>query len=105
MDTLRGYLSREIYGATLFVFLAFLGLFAFFDLINELNTVGHGNYKFGLAVLRVALQTPSRFYEIIPVAARQGARPDPRITVYSELAARCERAYRVPISTAIGNSS
>ena len=40
MDTLRAYLAREIYGATLFVFAAFLSLFAFFDLINELTDLG-----------------------------------------------------------------
>ena len=63
------YFARQIYLAFIFILFAFSGLFFFFDLINELNTVGHGNYKFTLAVLRVALQTPSRFYEIIPVAA------------------------------------
>ncbi len=45
-----------------------LGPVLFFDLINELNSVGHGNYGLPYAVLRVALQTPSRFYEIIPVS-------------------------------------
>jgi len=43
VDTLRTYLAREIYGATLLVFAAFLGLFAFFDLINELKDIGKAN--------------------------------------------------------------
>ncbi len=34
--TLERYLARQIYGATAFVLLGFLGLFAFFDLIREL---------------------------------------------------------------------
>jgi len=62
------YFARQIYLTFAFVQFAFIGLFFFFDLINELNTVGHGNYKFSYAVLRVLLLTPSRFYEIIPVA-------------------------------------
>ena len=71
------YFARQIYLAFIFILFAFSGLFFFFDLINELNTVGHGNYNFTLAVLRVALQTPSRFYEIIPVADTVLVRADP----------------------------
>ena len=36
------YLSREIYAAVFLVPLAFLGLFAFFDLVNELDEIGKG---------------------------------------------------------------
>ncbi|RKP44828.1 LPS export ABC transporter permease LptG [Trinickia fusca] len=79
------YFARQVYFAFVFVLFAFSGLFFFFDLINELNTVGHGNYKFGYAVLRVALQTPSRFYEIIPVAALISA-----IYVFAQMAANSE---------------
>ena len=79
------YFSRQVYLAFVFILFAFSGLFFFFDLINELNTVGHGNYKFGYAVLRVALQTPSRFYEIIPVAALISA-----IYVFAQMAANSE---------------
>ena len=42
MNVLRRYLAREIYAATLLVLVAFLMLFAFFDLINELNYLGKG---------------------------------------------------------------
>jgi len=52
------YFARQIYVTFVFILFAFSGLFFFFDLISELNSVGHGNYKFGYAVLRVALQTP-----------------------------------------------
>ncbi|HTJ91522.1 MAG TPA: LPS export ABC transporter permease LptG, partial [Pararobbsia sp.] len=41
------YFARQVYLAFVFVLFAFSALFFFFDLINELNTVGHGNYKFG----------------------------------------------------------
>lgn len=79
------YFARQVYLAFTFILFAFSGLFFFFDLINELNSVGRGNYKFGYAVLRVALQTPSRFYEIIPVAALISA-----IYVFAQMAANSE---------------
>ncbi|OJA92864.1 LPS export ABC transporter permease LptG [Burkholderia ubonensis] len=79
------YFARQIYVTFVFILFAFSGLLFFFDLINELNSVGHGNYKFGYAVLRVALQTPSRFYEIIPVAALISA-----IYVFAQMAANSE---------------
>lgn len=61
------YFAHQIYWTFIFVLFAFSGLFFFFDLINELNLVGHGNYKFSYGMLRVALQMPTRFYEIIPI--------------------------------------
>ncbi|PLZ00517.1 LPS export ABC transporter permease LptG [Burkholderia sp. WAC0059] len=79
------YFARQVYLTFVFILFAFSGLFFFFDLINELNSVGHGNYKFAYAVLRVALQTPSRFYEIIPVAALISA-----IYVFAQMAANSE---------------
>jgi len=79
------YFARQVYLAFIFILFAFSGLFFFFDLINELNSVGQGNYKFSYAVLRVALQTPSRFYEIIPVAALISA-----IYVFAQMAANSE---------------
>ncbi|MEK6347189.1 MAG: LPS export ABC transporter permease LptG [Burkholderia sp.] len=79
------YFARQIYLTFIFVLFAFSGLFFFFDLISELNSVGHGTYNFGYAVLRVALQTPSRFYEIIPVAALISS-----IYVFAQMAANSE---------------
>ncbi|KVT43797.1 LPS export ABC transporter permease LptG [Burkholderia ubonensis] len=85
MRLFEKYFARQIYVTFVFILFAFSGLFFFFDLISELNSVGHGNYKFGYAVLRVALQTPSRFYEIIPVAALISA-----IYVFAQMAANSE---------------
>jgi lipopolysaccharide export system permease protein len=79
------YFAKQVYIAFVFILFAFSGLFFFFDLINELNTVGHGNYKFSYAVLTVGLQMPSRFYEIIPVAALIAA-----IYVFAQMAATSE---------------
>ncbi len=72
MDTLRRYLAREIYGATLFVFAAFLSLFAFFDLIFEMGELGKGEYRIQHALAFVALSIPSHVYELFPVAVLIG---------------------------------
>ncbi len=85
MDTLRTYLAREIYGATLLVFAAFLGLFAFFDLINELKDIGKGEYRVQHALSFVALSVPSHVYELFPVAVLIGT-----LYALSHLAANSE---------------
>ncbi|RKP56708.1 LPS export ABC transporter permease LptG [Pararobbsia silviterrae] len=85
MKVYERYFARQIYLTFIFVLFAFSGLFFFFDLISELDSVGKGTYGFGYAVLRVALLTPSRFYEIIPVAALISA-----IYVFATMAAQSE---------------
>lgn len=72
MLTIRRYLAREIYGSTLFVFVAFLALFAFFDLIHELGDLGKGNYRLQHAFLYVLLSVPSHIYELFPIAVLIG---------------------------------
>jgi len=73
MSILFRYLAREIYGATALVLLAFLGLFAFFDFINELEDVGKGGYQLYDAAVYVALILPGRVYELFPVAVLIGS--------------------------------
>ncbi len=66
------YLMRETLGAIFLVLVAFLALFSFFDLINELRSVGKGGYQLGHALLFVALSLPGMIYELIPIAALIG---------------------------------
>ncbi|MDD3354265.1 LPS export ABC transporter permease LptG [Zoogloea sp.] len=66
------YLSREIYSAVILVLLAFLGLFAFFDLVNELEDVGKGGYMLHHAAVYVAMILPGRVYELMPIAVLIG---------------------------------
>ena len=73
MRILRRYLAREIYSATALVLVAFLGLFAFFDLIHELGDIGKGDYKLQHAAMFVLLSVPGRVYELMPIAALIGA--------------------------------
>lgn len=66
------YLAREIYASTLLVLSAFLALFAFFDLVNELGDLGKGNYQLHHAVGYVLLTLPGYVYELLPIAVLIG---------------------------------
>lgn len=72
MNVIRRYLAREIYAATTLVLVAFLGLFAFFDLIHELGDIGKGAYQLQHAALFVLLTVPGHVYELMPIAALIG---------------------------------
>ncbi len=72
MSVLQRYFTREILRAVLFVLVAFLALFAFFDLINELPDVGHGGYRIEHAFLYILLGLPGYVYELMPIAALIG---------------------------------
>lgn len=85
MKVLQRYLAREIIRSVLFVLVAFLSLFAFFDLMNELQSVGRGGYKLQHAFAYVVLGMPGYTYELMPIAALIGT-----IYVLSQLAARSE---------------
>jgi lipopolysaccharide export system permease protein len=85
MTVLQKYFGREILRAVLFVLIAFLALFAFFDLINELPAVGRGGYKIQHAFLFIALGLPGYTYELMPIAALIGS-----IYVLAQMAANSE---------------
>jgi lipopolysaccharide export system permease protein len=65
------YVMREVLAAVFLVLLAFLVLFSFFDLINELRKVDK-NYAIGYAILTVTLNLPNLIYELTPIAALIG---------------------------------
>lgn len=72
MRLLTRYLSREIYTSILLVFAALIMLFSLLDLINELNSMGRGDYKLGYVLLFVTLTIPGHIYELFPVAVLIG---------------------------------
>lgn len=72
LNLYQRYLMRECFAAIFLVLAAFLALFSFFDLINELRTVGNAGYQFGHALLHVTLSVPGLIYELIPIAALIG---------------------------------
>lgn len=101
MSVLRRYFAGEIYRSVLFVLIAFLALFAFFDLMGEVRYVGHGPYRIEHAFLFVTLGMPAYAYELMPIAALIGT-----IYVMAQFAARSEftvmRASSLSMAKAIG---
>jgi len=85
MRTLSSYLWREIASAALFVLLVLTGIFALFDLINQLGELGRMNYQFLHAFAFVVLLMPAHAYELMPIAALIGT-----IYALSKLAANSE---------------
>lgn len=80
MKTLRRLIYGEILIAVLFVLLAFLALFSFFDLVDELPTLGRASpldptrvYALPQALAYVALQLSTRIYELLPIAVLIGS--------------------------------
>jgi len=69
---LARYLSGQVLAASAFVLLALLVLFAFFDVMQELDSLGRNNYGLGQAAVVVLLSVPGHLYEILPVAALIG---------------------------------
>ncbi|WP_019141521.1 LPS export ABC transporter permease LptG [Noviherbaspirillum massiliense] len=85
MKVLQRYISAQLFSSVVFVLLAFLALFAFFELIGELPRVGRGGYQLHHAFLYVLLGFPGYIYELMPTAALIGT-----IFALSQLAARSE---------------
>ena len=66
------YLMRETFAAVLLVLMAFLVIFSFFDLINELRDVGRAGYQLWHAMAFVTLGLPGLVYELMPIATLIG---------------------------------
>lgn len=67
------YLVREMLAAVFVVLAAFLALFSFFDLVNELRRVGQNGYEAWHALVVVLLSLPGLVYELIPIATLIGS--------------------------------
>ena len=73
MKLLTRCLAREVYANIALVFVALTMLFAFFDLIHELNILSNSSYHLGYVSLFVLLTMPIRMYELFPMAVLIGA--------------------------------
>ena len=72
MSLLARYLTQQVLVASGFILLALLVLFAFFDVMQELGSLGRNDYGLGQAIVVVLLGMPGHLYEILPVAALIG---------------------------------
>ena len=80
MNTIRRLIYREVLVAITLVALGFLGLFLFFDLVDELQYLGRNSgldaaansYQIRHAMLYVALLVPNHLYELLPISVLIG---------------------------------
>lgn len=72
MRTVHRLLYRDIASSVVFVALAFLSLFFFIDLVDELDDLGRGGYTLWYALLHSLLEVPGHFYELFPIAVLIG---------------------------------
>jgi len=72
MNIFNRYLWQETSINTLMIILGLLALFSFFDLIQELDTLGRGDYGISTMLMFVALSIPGHIYEVVPVAVLVG---------------------------------
>lgn len=73
MRTITRYLLKAMIQNILFVMLALITMFSFFDLIQELELLGKGSYGLEKVILFVLLSAPGHIYEVMPVAVLVGA--------------------------------
>ena len=74
MKILRRLIYREASLAVAYVTVAFLALFFFFDMIDELRWVSRepGGYQLSHALLTVVLRLPNYLYELLPITVLIG---------------------------------
>lgn len=72
MKVLNRYFMHEVYNGTLLVFAGLLVVFAFLDLVHQLESLGKGNYTLLYILAYVGLEIPGRIYELFPIAALIG---------------------------------
>lgn len=72
MKTARRYIASEIYRSTIAVTLVLVGLFMFFDMIENLDNLNE-RFTFGTLLLLQLMQIPTRLYDLLPIALLIGA--------------------------------
>jgi lipopolysaccharide export system permease protein len=72
MNIITRYLLKEITVSVTLIMLALIAMFSFFDLIQELESLGRGSYGLSKVLLFVILSAPGHVYEIMPVAVLVG---------------------------------
>jgi len=72
MDIFKRYFWQEASMSIFFVMLGLLAMFSFFDLIQELDALGRGNYGINSMMAFVLLSIPGHIYDVAPVAVLVG---------------------------------
>ncbi len=66
------YVCRLVWQYVVIILAGFVGLFALFDLINELEEIGKGSYGIPQALAFIGLRLPGMAYEVFPLSALIG---------------------------------
>lgn len=72
MKIISRYLLKEVFVNVLLIMLALIAMFSFFNLIQELESLGKGTYSIGKVLLFVLLSAPGHIYDVMPVAVLIG---------------------------------
>lgn len=72
MKTVRRLIYIDLVTNIAYVCLGFLALFLFFDLVDEMSSVGIQQYALPHAILYVLLQIPGHLYELLPIGVLIG---------------------------------
>ena len=72
MKIINRYLTKETTNSILLVMAGLLAMFSFFDLLQELDSIGKGSYGIGKIIIFVLLSSPGHIYEVVPVAVLIG---------------------------------
>jgi lipopolysaccharide export system permease protein len=72
MKIISNYILKAVTVNVLLVMLALIAMFSFFNLIQELEVLGKGNYGLGGVLLFVLLSAPGHIYDVMPVAVLVG---------------------------------
>jgi len=73
VSLLDRYIARSVLFSTAMVLLVLLGLLTAIQMFDGINQIGRGQYTVSTMLTLVALQLPSRIYEVFPIAALIGA--------------------------------
>ncbi|HSI24944.1 MAG TPA: LPS export ABC transporter permease LptG [Methylotenera sp.] len=72
MQIFKRYFWQETSINILMIMLGLLAMFSFFDLIQELDSLGQGNYGITQMLVFVLLSIPGHVYDVVPVAVLVG---------------------------------
>ena len=72
MQIFKRYFWQETSINILMMMLGLLAMFSFFDLIQELDSLGQGNYGISQMLVFVLLSIPGHVYDVVPVAVLVG---------------------------------
>ena len=73
MKILNRYLNLEVAIPIFWIMVGLIGIFTFFDFIQEMNDLGKGSYNLFSVFSYVVLSIPGHVYEIVPIAVLIGS--------------------------------